>query len=788
MYNPHANGNPPKRPRSSTEASNFSEGRIWDTQLVSTPNFTQGSSAGLSSEGEDGALRQPVQLALSLPTANGVSNADPDPSSQLADFPIVISSANSNANEESGLPGESSGDGGADVPQRSEYKRLIDLGITPSVFVESDLSNLARVFFARLCLDKLGKNAVHIDTMSLRLKTPLVRTMLNFDGFHTTFSYSDMSVMAVHESRLNGLMKADLTEMCRMLDLPVSGRKSDQVQRILDFMDNPGNPHPGTRQLGTRGHSAINKVNNSPEKHVESRGPELNTTSNEQQTYSMPIYENSRPKRYTPRNGLKDEIARSAAGFTRGSKQPNRKKVISTGLGSAFDSRIADFNPNNPESPFYVNHGPPLGKTKYTFVLSSHLDHAEADYQFSFPTPKPVTFDGYETQVHLRCLEVDVTKSPTEWTQQWPFPVLARVNGFHVVLDQARRYTNGKLAGVDMATNIQEYLRTQSSVYSENTNMNLVILKRYGKATPSSGPVKAYLLFAQRVLVKTTDLVVQEVKKATEKFWNDRLNANAEPGLTEVQVQERDVKSFMNAEGVVTDSLKISLRCPLAFTRIDVPVIGEKCQHIQCFDLKNYLEYSRKSQKFECPVCNQRTANLKDLIISPFFKEALQRFPDTVDLEVTSEAKLRLPEEKKTVSRTAEKSIGQPSHEEEVGLPEVRAKIEPLPDLSGTIIDLTGDDDSVERGGETEWPSAYEQWNGDSSATDGQTSNYMGNYYPSTLVAQRSVLPDVAGGLLGLSGVPEQDIIYDQNNNSSTYTNSSMRNYTMEDDVIVLSD
>mmetsp|Transcript_20754 Transcript_20754/g.84349 ORF Transcript_20754/g.84349 Transcript_20754/m.84349 type:complete len:163 (-) Transcript_20754:155-643(-) len=122
--------------------------------------------------------------------------------------------------------------------------------------------------------------------------------------------------------------------------------------------------------------------------------------------------------------------------------------------------------------------------------------------------------------IFFRCLEVDVTKNPAEWTQQWPFPVLARVNGFHVVLDQARRYTNGKLAGVDMATNIHEYLRTQSSVYSENTNMNLVILKRYGKATPSSGPVKAYLLFAQQV----RSLHIRFRRKHAIAFWSHDLS------------------------------------------------------------------------------------------------------------------------------------------------------------------------------------------------------------------------------------------------------------------------
>jgi len=57
-----------------------------------------------------------------------------------------------------------------------------------------------------------------------------------------------------------------------------------------------------------------------------------------------------------------------------------------------------------------------------------------------------------EIQVHLRCLRVESTKPINEWKQSWPFPATAKINEHNVELDQAQRFTNGKLAGVDKAT------------------------------------------------------------------------------------------------------------------------------------------------------------------------------------------------------------------------------------------------------------------------------------------------------------------------------------------------
>ncbi|KAJ1485773.1 hypothetical protein T484DRAFT_1792314, partial [Baffinella frigidus] len=40
--------------------------------------------------------------------------------------------------------------------------------------------------------------------------------------------------------------------------------------------------------------------------------------------------------------------------------------------------------------------------------------------------------------------------------------------------------------------------------------------------------------------------------------------------------------------------LEISLRDPVAMTRIRTPAKGLKCDHLQCFDLDIFLEFARR--------------------------------------------------------------------------------------------------------------------------------------------------------------------------------------------------
>ena len=54
--------------------------------------------------------------------------------------------------------------------------------------------------------------------------------------------------------------------------------------------------------------------------------------------------------------------------------------------------------------------------------------------------------------------------------------------------------------------------------------------------------------------------------------------------------------------------MKTSLRCPISYQRMAIPVRGNKCHHFQCFDLDSYLEKGAADGCWQCPICNKPTA------------------------------------------------------------------------------------------------------------------------------------------------------------------------------------
>jgi hypothetical protein len=96
--------------------------------------------------------------------------------------------------------------------------------------------------------------------------------------------------------------------------------------------------------------------------------------------------------------------------------------------------------------------------------------------------------------------------------------------------------------------------------------------------------------------------------------------------LSNFELARRGVVQFMNADGLCSSSMKVSLCCPLSLNRMRVPVKGRKCLHVQCFDLEDFLMYTRRSPKFLCPVCNKPNALPSDLVVSPYIERALELF------------------------------------------------------------------------------------------------------------------------------------------------------------------
>uniref|UniRef100_A0A3P9PPP0 Zinc finger, MIZ-type containing 1a n=1 Tax=Poecilia reticulata TaxID=8081 RepID=A0A3P9PPP0_POERE len=55
-------------------------------------------------------------------------------------------------------------------------------------------------------------------------------------------------------------------------------------------------------------------------------------------------------------------------------------------------------------------------------------------------------------------------------------------------------------------------------------------------------------------------------------------------------------------DGVEQTAIKVSLKCPITFRRIQLPARGHDCKHVQCFDLESYLQLNCERGTWRCPV------------------------------------------------------------------------------------------------------------------------------------------------------------------------------------------
>ncbi|XP_054630586.1 zinc finger MIZ domain-containing protein 2-like isoform X2 [Dunckerocampus dactyliophorus] len=70
-------------------------------------------------------------------------------------------------------------------------------------------------------------------------------------------------------------------------------------------------------------------------------------------------------------------------------------------------------------------------------------------------------------------------------------------------------------------------------------------------------------------------------------------------------------------DGVEQTAIRVLLKCPITFRRIQLPARGHDCRHVQCFDLESYLQLNCERGTWRCPVCN-KTALLEGLEVDQY--------------------------------------------------------------------------------------------------------------------------------------------------------------------------
>uniref|UniRef100_A0A665WAY8 Zinc finger MIZ domain-containing protein 1-like n=1 Tax=Echeneis naucrates TaxID=173247 RepID=A0A665WAY8_ECHNA len=83
-------------------------------------------------------------------------------------------------------------------------------------------------------------------------------------------------------------------------------------------------------------------------------------------------------------------------------------------------------------------------------------------------------------------------------------------------------------------------------------------------------------------------------------------------------------------DGVEQTAIKVSLKCPITFRRIQLPARGHDCKHVQCFDLESYLQLNCERGTWRCPVCN-KTALLEGLEVDQYMWGILNFEEVTID-------------------------------------------------------------------------------------------------------------------------------------------------------------
>uniref|UniRef100_A0AAZ3S0G0 SP-RING-type domain-containing protein n=1 Tax=Oncorhynchus tshawytscha TaxID=74940 RepID=A0AAZ3S0G0_ONCTS len=87
-------------------------------------------------------------------------------------------------------------------------------------------------------------------------------------------------------------------------------------------------------------------------------------------------------------------------------------------------------------------------------------------------------------------------------------------------------------------------------------------------------------------------------------------------------------------DGVEQTAIKVSLKCPITFRRLQLPARGHDCKHVQCFDLESYLQLNCERGTWRCPVCN-KTALLEGLEVDQYMWGILNAIQNSEFEEVT---------------------------------------------------------------------------------------------------------------------------------------------------------
>lgn len=112
-------------------------------------------------------------------------------------------------------------------------------------------------------------------------------------------------------------------------------------------------------------------------------------------------------------------------------------------------------------------------------------------------------------------------------------------------------------------------------------------------------------------------------------------------------------------EDVKTLSTVLSLRCPLSFSRLTIPVRSVFCDHIECFEARSFFELQQQATTWTCPICN-KSIDYRTLAVDDYLLEIVEKTKiyDLDEIEIKEDGSWVLPENTLLLDDNDENSSG----------------------------------------------------------------------------------------------------------------------------------
>ncbi|ELP94340.1 sumo ligase, putative [Entamoeba invadens IP1] len=197
-----------------------------------------------------------------------------------------------------------------------------------------------------------------------------------------------------------------------------------------------------------------------------------------------------------------------------------------------------------------------------------------------------------------------------------------------------------KINGYTTLTDVFGKIPTRGTPFIEGIDITDYLVKGNNVVTVETSYPDTYCVIYEGIAMTITQTMQRILRTLPKEYYSQPLDIDLNNNNEDEE------------EDVVEEQQVLSLRCPISFTRIKIPVRGKRCTHQRTFDLKSFLQTAQKAGYYSCPLCSESIQPI-DLVIDLQMEHIIKDLtgqPDIEEVIVLPDGKVKPKEAEKLES------------------------------------------------------------------------------------------------------------------------------------------